>query len=498
MTGKQVASDDRSQRLLADEPGFIGSLTDLDRGVADDKREPGRKGAHDAAPPGAHGNTPSPEVGVSATARAPRRLRDLFPSTESDDTLTISIQPTAAAAPSAPAAPRRAFPVLDIPARRPDPPSAAPTAPAPAPARLRAEKPTPETFFGLQEKAFGLGTDPRFLYHSAAHDRAAQSVLDAIRQRDAVVVLTGAMGLGKTMLCRTVMDQLDRRTLTSLVTNPHVKPEALLKNVLVDFGVISASDVTGRMARASRADLHTALRDFLYSLVPLQAFAVVIIDEAQKLSAELLEEVKVLTETGRDEQLLQMMLVGEPSLSSLLLKSQLRSTFQRASTRVSLGPLAADEISGYVAHRLQVAGASPRVAFDDRAAELLYEFSRGVPRTLNLLCERAMAAARKASTTTIGERFVEAAAEDLDLASPPPKASRLKLVLGILAFFLLVVAGAAVGAYVFRSNVAAWLERWQARPAAPASPAPDLLPAFAPVPPGSLEPGTAPAPPASD
>jgi general secretion pathway protein A len=138
------------------------------------------------------------------------------------------------------------------------------------------------------------------------------------------------------------------------------------------------------------------------------------------------------------------------------------------------------------------------VAFDDRAAELLYEFSRGVPRTLNLLCERAMAAARKASTTTIGERFVEAAAEDLDLASPPPKASRLKLVLGILAFFLLVVAGAAVGAYVFRSNVAAWLERWQARPAAPASPAPDLLPAFAPVPPGSLEPGTAPAPPASD
>ena len=340
-----------------------------------------------------------------------------------------------------------------------------------------------DTFYGLHEPPFSLTADPRFLYHSAAHDRAAQAMLGAIRRRDGVAVLTGDHGVGKTMLCRAIMEQLDRRTLISLVADPFVTPEDLLKRVLVDFGVTSGSDVAaGRLAKASRADLQTALRDFLYSLAPLQAFAVVIIDEAQNLSVDLLKEVRVLADTGGDERLLQLMLVGKPSLLATLSKPELRPLLQRVSVRAVLGPLAGDEMTGYVAHRLQVAGASPRIEFDDLATQRLYAISRGAPRVINLVCDHALAEGSAASASRIDEGFIGRAAEALDLAPRAPATSSLRMVVTALVFALLVLVGAAAGAFVFRANVAAWLERGQARPTAPVQPQPAVPPVVAPGP----------------
>ena len=361
------------------------------------------------------------------------------------------------------------------------PPQTGPFAPRAAPAPV--EGLTYETFYGLHERPFSLTPDPKFLYHSAAHDRAAQTMLDAIRRRDGTAVLTGEMGVGKTMLCRAVMEQLDRRTLTSLVADPFVRAEELLKRVLVDFGVVSASEAAaGRMAKASLADLQTALRDFLYSLAPLQAFAVIIVDEAQNLSVDLLQQVRVLADTGGEEQLLQVMLVGQPSLSVTLSKPELRATFQHLSARATLGPLAADEIAGYVAHRLQVAGTSPRVEFDESATERLYLLSGGVPRVINLVCDRALAAGRAESASAIDEAFIEQAAAELGLAAPAPHTSRLRVLALSTAFVLLVLVGAAAGAFVFRASVGSWLERWQARPSAPVQPGPGVPPAFPPGP----------------
>jgi type II secretory pathway predicted ATPase ExeA len=129
--------------------------------------------------------------------------------------------------------------------------------------------------------------------------------------------------------------------------------------VLVDFGVMSQADRSvGRLAEASRADLLAALRDFSVLSRPLQAFAVVIIDEAQSLSTELLDDIRVLSETGGYEQLLQVMLVGQPSLMGNRAKPALRTLFRRVSARATLGPLQPDDVAGYVAHRLQVAGES--------------------------------------------------------------------------------------------------------------------------------------------
>jgi general secretion pathway protein A len=284
------------------------------------------------------------------------------------------------------------------------------------------------------------------------------------------------------------MDELDRRTLTSLIEDPFDGASELLKTVLVDFGVISRDDVAhGRLARASLADLSAALRDFLFSLAPLQAFAVVIIDEAQRLSVELLDEIRAVGELGGDGQLLQLILVGQPALSATLAKPELRQLVRRVTTRSSLGPLASDEVAGYITHRLGMAGMSPRVEFDDPSIARLYELSGGVPRTINLLCDRALAVGQAASASTIDERMVDAAAEDLDLAPPASRSSLVRVAVTVAVLAMLGVIGAAAGAFVFRTDVSALISRWQAVPAAPAEPHRSLAPPYEPVPPSEAE-----------
>ena len=159
-----------------------------------------------------------------------------------------------------------------------------------------------------------------------------------IRRREGLIVLTGEIGTGKTTLCRSVLQHLDRRTFAAFVADPFVSREDLLKTLLVDFGVISIGDLTrGRFNGASRSDLSYPLYEFLDSLVPLQAFAVVVIDEAQNLSLPLLEEIRILSELERREKLLQVVLVGQPEL-----RSNLRLPRDAAGGPARLGPLRAD------------------------------------------------------------------------------------------------------------------------------------------------------------
>jgi len=214
---------------------------------------------------------------------------------------------------------------------------------------------TYEPFYGLREKPFSLSADPRFLYKSLAHAPAFDALLSGIRRREGLIVLTGEIGTGKTTLCRAVLEALDRRTFAAFVPDPFVSREDLLKTLLVDFGVISIGDLMrGRFNGASRSELSYPLYEFLDSLVPLQAFAVLVIDEAQNLSLPLLEEIRILSELERREKLLQVVLVGQPELRTSLGLPQMRQVDQRVSVCCDLTALDVAGVAGYINHRLLV------------------------------------------------------------------------------------------------------------------------------------------------
>ncbi len=277
---------------------------------------------------------------------------------------------------------------------------------------------TYEPFYGLREKPFSLSADPRFLFRSPSHAAAFDALLAGIRRREGLIVLTGEIGTGKTTLCRSVLQQLDRRTFSAFVPDPFVSREDLLKTLLVDFGVISIADLTrGQFDGASRTNLSYPLYEFLDSLVPLQAFAVLVIDEAQNLSLPLLEEIRILSELERREKLLQVVLVGQPELRSNLKLPQMRQVDQRVSVRCELKALDARATAGYVNHRLGVAGGGQSHAeFTEDALEAVHYGSSGVPRLINRICDRALERAYAPRSLRIDAHFVWEAIDDLGLS----------------------------------------------------------------------------------
>jgi len=276
---------------------------------------------------------------------------------------------------------------------------------------------TYEPFYGLREKPFSLSADPRFLFRSPAHGPAFDEILAGIRRREGLIVLTGEIGNGKTTLCRSVLQHLDRRTFAAFVADPFVSREDLLKKLLVDFGVVSIGDLTrGPLTGASRSDLSFVLYEFLDSLVPLPAFAVLVIDEAQNVSLPLLEEIRILSELERREKLLQVVLVGQPELRANLKLPQMRQVDQRVSVYCELTALDAADVAGYVNHRLLVAGhGEPAVEFTAAALEAVYQGSSGVPRLINRVCDRALQHAYLSHNRQIDLPVIWDALEDLAL-----------------------------------------------------------------------------------
>lgn len=278
---------------------------------------------------------------------------------------------------------------------------------------------TYEPYYGLREKPFSLSTDPKFLYKSAAHAGTFEDLLLAIRRREGLIVLTGDIGTGKTTLCKGVLERLDRKTFTTFVPDPFVSREDLLKMLLLDFGVMSIDDLkTGRMTGTSHPDLSYPLYDFLKSLVPLQAFAVLIIDEAQNLSPALLEEIRILSDLESPEKLLQVVLIGQLELRAKLKLPEMRQLDQRVSARCTLEPLNREGVAGYITHRLSVAGgADDRVHFSPNAIDLVFRVSGGVPRVINLICDRALHRGHLQRKSAIDLEAVTQAIDDLGVGT---------------------------------------------------------------------------------
>jgi general secretion pathway protein A len=300
-----------------------------------------------------------------------------------------------------------------------------------------------EPFFGLHEAPFSLAPDPRFLFASASHSAALAQVAYALERREPLVVITGEIGTGKTLLCRTVLQQLRRKTFLSVIDDPLLERDDLLKQLLQDFGII-AKDRT-RLTEASRHELVQTLQVFLRSLAPIQAHAVVIIDEAQHLRPDVLEQIRLLSNVDDDHgTLLQIILVGQTDLEPLLARPELRQLQQRVSRRLRLEPLNRGEVEQYIKHRLARArgqrptplpggtelaeelaaweGTNASVEFTSDAIHAVSRLSGGLPRVINLLCDRSLEEAHASRLRIIDDPLVHAAARALSVgeqAAPP-------------------------------------------------------------------------------
>lgn len=314
-----------------------------------------------------------------------------------------------------------------------------------------------ESYYGFSEKPFSITPDPRYLYRSQSHANAFDLLQYAIRRREGFVVITGDIGTGKTTLCRALLDQVDRTTFTALVLNPFLSEEDLLKRVLQDFGVVSRADAkAGRLAGVSKQELIDALYDFLLSLVPLKASAVLIIDEAQNLPLPVLEQIRTLSNLETDkEKLLQIILVGQQNLKSTLRSPELRQLDQRVSIRYELKPLDRDTVGAYVSHRLAIAGGSQSVTFTTEALDEVHRLSGGIPRLINLICDRALLAGFSLRTSRITDDMIAHAGESLDLRVPiVPRIRRIARGMSVLgaAAVVLLAAVLALGARTFSSR----------------------------------------------
>jgi general secretion pathway protein A len=276
-----------------------------------------------------------------------------------------------------------------------------------------------EEYYGFTEKPFSLTPDPKYLFKSASHANAFELLHYAVRRREGFVVITGDIGTGKTTLCRAILEQIDRKTFTALVLNPFLSEEDLLRLILQDFGVVSRDEIKhGRLTGISKQDLIETLNEFLLSLQALGARALLIIDEAQNLPLQVLEQIRILSNLETDkEKLLQIVLVGQPNLKGQLRSQELRQLDQRVSIKYELQPLTPEETGAYVMHRLAIAGGGAVVSFAPNALARIHRSTGGIPRLINLVCDRALLAAYSARTNRVLPAHVRHAAAALDLGT---------------------------------------------------------------------------------
>jgi len=262
-------------------------------------------------------------------------------------------------------------------------------------------------YYGLKEPPFDITPNPRFLFYSAKHREAFNHLLYGIRERKGFVQLTGEVGAGKTTLCRAMLEQLDGHYATALILNPVMRADELMKAIAIEFGL----DVKGM----HRLDCVAAINNFLLWQVEQGRDAVLIIDEAQDLTDELLEQIRLLSNLETDNRkLLQIVLLGQPELRDRLNSHRLRQLRQRITVRYHLPPLSRVEVRQYIRHRLHLSGANGSPQFTQPAIWRVCRYSRGIPRLVNGVCDKALLAGFVNQTGRIDYRVVGVAIRELE------------------------------------------------------------------------------------
>ncbi len=331
-----------------------------------------------------------------------------------------------------------------------------------------------EEYYGFLQPPFTLAPDPRFLYQSESHGDAITQLLQAIRRREGFIVLAGDIGTGKTTVCRSLLQKLDPATFTALILNPFLSINELLSEALLDFGVVSReAGRSGRLTSASTHELTTTLHEFLLSLITIRGSAVLIIDEAQHLSPHILEQLRIISNLETDEaKLLQIVLIGQLNLLDVLAETPMRQLDQRISLRARLKPLTRGEVAAYIAHRISVANGTTPVTFEPEALDVVNAVTGGVPRIINLLCDRALMVGAELRVASLTPDIIRTAAARLDLKLPPSAVSPWRRRRTRLAIAGLVIVAATASVLLLgpiRRLVDAPL------PAAPARPVPIVV-----------------------
>ena len=266
-----------------------------------------------------------------------------------------------------------------------------------------------ETFFGLTGKPFQLNPDPAFFYGSRGHKRAFAYLQYGVHQSEGFIIITGEVGAGKTMLVRSLLEQLDpNRLVAAQLVTTQLDAEDLLRAVAMAFGFSTKA--------MDKAQLLGELEAFLISLVPQGKRALLIVDEAQNLSNRAIEELRMLSNFQLGNQgLLQSFLVGQPQLRQLMQGPELQQLRQRVTASYHLGPMDRAETQAYVEHRLRHVGWSHDPRFEPGAFDAIYSFSAGIPRRINTVCNRVLLATMLAEQHNITAAGVDATADEIRL-----------------------------------------------------------------------------------
>ncbi len=264
------------------------------------------------------------------------------------------------------------------------------------------------SFFGLNEKPFAITPDPRYLYLSERHAEALAHLLYGINEAGGFVQLTGEVGTGKTTIVRSLLAQTPKNAEIALILNPRMTAPEFLLTICEELGIGVPDSAAG-----SLKDLVDILSEYLLRAHAAGKRVVLVVDEAQNLSPEVLEQVRLLTNLETNTQkLLQIILIGQPELRELLSRNELRQLAQRITGRYHLNPLSREETAAYVRHRLRVAGATTDI-FTPTALHEAFRLSQGVPRVINVICDRALLGAYSLDRHRVTAPLVRSAAAEV-------------------------------------------------------------------------------------